>query len=87
MKQALQAWFVRLNNTLIDIGFYAAQSDSLLFIKRNSSMAIFILINVDDIVIASSNRIVVCVILATLHHDFVVENFGSLHFFRNLNYL
>lgn len=80
MKQALQAWFVRLSNTLIYIGFYVARSDSLLFIKRNSSMAIFILINVDDIVIASSNRIVICVIFATLHHDFVVEIFGSLHF-------
>jgi histone deacetylase 1/2 len=56
LKQAPRAWYSRLSSQLISLGFVASKSDTSLFIYRKSSVTIFILIYVGDIIVASSSQ-------------------------------
>ncbi len=70
LKQAPIAWYSRLSNTLIELGFVSSQSNSSLFILRMASSTMLVLIYVNDILIAYSNHAVICDLIAALHHDF-----------------
>jgi hypothetical protein len=63
LKQAPIAWYSRLSNTLIELGFVSSQSNSSLFILRMASSTMLVLI-------AYSNHAVICDLIAALHRDF-----------------
>jgi hypothetical protein len=48
----MQAWYTRLSDFLISIGFHASKVDTLLFIF---SVGVDILVYVDDILLMGSN--------------------------------
>jgi hypothetical protein len=54
-KQALRAWYTRLSNFLLDLGFSASLVDTSLFIHTSGSIKIFLLIYVDDIIVISTH--------------------------------
>jgi hypothetical protein len=56
VKQAPQAWYSRLSTQLVSFGFVALKSDTSLFIYHKSSITIFILIYVDDIIVAGCSQ-------------------------------
>jgi hypothetical protein len=53
LKQVPRAWYSRLSSQLIFFGFVASKSDTSLFIYRKSSVTIFMLIYVDDIIVST----------------------------------
>jgi hypothetical protein len=55
LKQAPRAWYSRLSAKLQSHGFIASKDDSSLFFYSDSSCTMFILVYVDDIIIASSS--------------------------------
>ena len=59
LKQAPRAWFQRLDNFLLTIGFVASQSDSLLFIYNQHGFRCFLLVYVDDVIIIGSSKVMV----------------------------
>uniref|UniRef100_A0A2N9I5M9 Reverse transcriptase Ty1/copia-type domain-containing protein n=1 Tax=Fagus sylvatica TaxID=28930 RepID=A0A2N9I5M9_FAGSY len=87
LKQAPRAWFSRLSTRLLDLGFHGSKSDTSLFICRNSSFTMYVLIYVDDIIITSSSTTAIDTLLSNLHKDFVVKNLGSLKFFLGIEVL
>jgi hypothetical protein len=56
LKQAPRAWYSRLCSKLIALGFVVSKSDTLLFIYHKSTITIYMLIYVDDIIVASSSQ-------------------------------
>jgi hypothetical protein len=54
LKQAPRAWFARLSNKLHELGFTSFKADYSLFILRTSSLTMFVLVYVDDIIIIAS---------------------------------
>ena len=55
LKQAPRAWFDRLSQFLLHIGFHCSKADPSLFILRNSSMVIILLIYVNDILVVGND--------------------------------
>uniref|UniRef100_A0A2N9HWG7 Reverse transcriptase Ty1/copia-type domain-containing protein n=1 Tax=Fagus sylvatica TaxID=28930 RepID=A0A2N9HWG7_FAGSY len=81
LKQAPRAWFSRLSNHLLTLGFHSSKSDSSLFICHTSTVKIYVLIYVDDIIITSSSSVAIDHLLSSLQADFAVKDLGSLKFF------
>uniref|UniRef100_A0A2N9GPV0 Reverse transcriptase Ty1/copia-type domain-containing protein n=1 Tax=Fagus sylvatica TaxID=28930 RepID=A0A2N9GPV0_FAGSY len=87
LKQAPRAWFSRLSTKLLELGFHGSRSDSSLFIYKTTSLTMFILIYVDDIIITSSKPSAIDDLLLSLTHDFAVKDLGPLNFFLGVEVL
>jgi histone deacetylase 1/2 len=81
LKQAPRAWYSRLSAKLLSIGFVASKSDMSLFIYRKATIRIFMLIYVDDIIVASSSPAATAALLKDLSHKFALKDLGDLHYF------
>ena len=55
LKQAPRAWYSRLSSQLSHLGFVASKAGTSLFIYNKATTIIFVLIYVDDIIVASSS--------------------------------
>jgi hypothetical protein len=53
LKQAPRAWFAQLNTKLYDMGFTSSKADSSLFLLQTTSLTMFVLVYVDDIIITA----------------------------------
>ncbi|EEC68428.1 hypothetical protein OsI_36616 [Oryza sativa Indica Group] len=54
LKQAPRAWYSRLSTKLSELGFVPSKADTSLFFYKKGQVSIFLLIYVDDIIVASS---------------------------------
>jgi hypothetical protein len=53
LKQALRAWYSRLSSKLRKLGFVPSKGDTSLFFFKNRDIQIYVLVYVDDIIVAS----------------------------------
>jgi hypothetical protein len=84
LKQALRAWYSRLSSKLIELGFKISKDDNSLFYVNNSELTMFILVYVDDIIVASSRSNVVRALLKELGDEFALKDLGELHYFLRI---
>jgi hypothetical protein len=70
VKQAPRALYSRLSSKVQDLGFIASKADTSLFLFSNSDITMFILVYVDDIIVASSSDAATTALLRKLNHDF-----------------
>jgi histone deacetylase 1/2 len=84
LKQAPRAWYSRLSSKLVALGFVASKSDTSLFIYRKRSVTIFMLIYVDDIIVASSSQDATDALLRDLSKDFALKDLGDLNYFLGI---
>jgi hypothetical protein len=63
LKQAPRAWYSSLSSKLIALGFQASKADTSLFFYSQGNIQMFVLVYVDDIIIASSSDQVTQVLL------------------------
>jgi histone deacetylase 1/2 len=84
LKQAPRAWYARLCNKLIQLGFTPSKGDTLLFYFNKNGIVIFVLVYVDDIIVASSSREATNALLINLEKDFALKDLGDLHFFLGI---
>ena len=61
LKQASRAWRKKLHDILESISFHASESDSCLYFRAHGSNKVFLLVYVDDLLLAGRNQKV-------LHH-------------------
>jgi histone deacetylase 1/2 len=81
LKQAPRAWYARLSSKLISLGFHASKADTSLFYFNKGGRTIFVLIYVDDIIVASSSQKATTGLLRNLKQDFALKDLGELHYF------
>jgi Reverse transcriptase (RNA-dependent DNA polymerase) len=55
LKQTPRAWFQKLRSFLLSNGFKSSQSDHSLFIYSSPTITMYILIYIDDIILADNN--------------------------------
>jgi histone deacetylase 1/2 len=84
LKQAPRAWFSRLSDKLHALGFSPSKADMSLFFFRRPKVVIFVLVYVDDIIVASSSPSATNGLLRALQSDFALKDFGDLHFFLGI---
>ena len=87
LKQAPRAWYSRLSNKLISLGFQGSKADTSLFFFRQGAVTIYFLVYVDDIIVVSSSDLAVQRLLHQLRDDFALKDLGSLHYFLGIEVL
>jgi hypothetical protein len=66
---------------LCDLGFKGFKADTSLFYYNKNGISMFILIYVDDIIVASSTKEAMTALLKDLKKDFSLKDLGELHYF------
>jgi hypothetical protein len=84
LKQVPRAWYFQLSSKLKSLGFYAFKGDTSLFFDNKGGLSIFMLVYVDDIVVASSSENVVHAHLHNLGLTFALKDLGPLHYFLGI---
>lgn len=81
LKQAPRAWYSRLSERLIQLGFKASKADASLFFFSKGCITMFVLVYVDDIIVASSSEQATSALLRDLKEQFALKDLGELHYF------
>jgi histone deacetylase 1/2 len=84
LKQAPRAWYSKLSSKLLALGFKTSKADTSLFIYHRSGITMFLLIYVDDIIVASSSTQATSALLRDLGENFALKDLGDLHFFLGI---
>jgi histone deacetylase 1/2 len=84
LKQAPRAWYYRLSSKLQSLGFKPSKADVSLFVYNKGGVVIFLLVYVDDIIVASSSTAAIEALLKDLHADFALKDLGELHYFLGI---
>jgi hypothetical protein len=84
LKQTPRACYACLSDKLQSIGFQLSQADISLFYYCKGYVAIFLLVYVDDFIVASSSSATVVALLCDLGGDFALKDLGPLHYFLSI---
>jgi hypothetical protein len=84
LKQSPRAWYARLSDLLLQLGFLSSKADTSLFFYDHHGFQIYMLVYVDDIVIAGSSQADVDRVVATLSGTFPIKDLGRLDYFLGI---
>ena len=84
LKQAPRAWYARLCKRLESLGFVSSKADTSLFYYNQGKYCIFVLVYVDDIIVASSSQDATEALLKDLQSEFALKDLGDLHYFLGI---
>ncbi|XP_020176901.1 uncharacterized protein [Aegilops tauschii subsp. strangulata] len=82
--EAPRAWYSRLSVKLQRLGFRPSKADASLFFYKRGKVIIFMLVYVDDIIVASSAQEATSALLEDLKKDFALKDLGDLHYFLGI---
>jgi histone deacetylase 1/2 len=84
LKQAPRAWYSRLSTKLQSLDFKPSRADTSLFFYNKGNISMFVLIYVDDIIVASSVPSATTALLSDLNKEFALKDLGDLHYFLGI---
>ena len=84
LKQAPKAWYTRLSDFLLSIGFLASKVDSFMFILSYGTNILYLLIYVDDILLTGSNSTMLHRLVQLLSSEFKLRDLGDVHYFLGI---
>lgn len=85
LKQAPRAWYTRLQKELEIIGFVPSPADPSLFTLTNKTSNVYLLVYVDDILIAGKDKATVSYIKEELLKKFEGRDLGLISSFLGIN--
>nr|GEW40950.1 hypothetical protein [Tanacetum cinerariifolium] len=83
--QAPRAWFQCFAAYITRVGFSHSRYDSSVFIYRQGTDTTYLLLYVDDILIAASSEILLQWIITSLHQEFSMTDLGSFNYFLSIS--
>jgi hypothetical protein len=66
------------------LGFAPSKADTSLFYYSKGGYTIFVLVYVDDIIVASSSQKATDALLKDLEKEFALKDLGDLHYFLGI---
>ena len=84
LKQAPRAWYTHLSDFLISIGFTASKVNTSLFILSIGADIFYLLVYVDNILLTSSNSLMLHHLIQLLSLEFKLHDFGVVHYFLGI---
>lgn len=84
LKQAPRAWNNTLKSVLLSWGFVNSRSDTSLFIYKNGTSIIPLLVYVDDVVVTGSDMGLIDNLVVALNNKFALKDLGLLHYFLGI---
>jgi hypothetical protein len=79
LKQAPTAWYTRLSDFLLSIGFLASKVYTFLFILSDGTNIFYLLVYVDDILLTGSNSPMLHRLIQLLSSEFKLRDLGVVH--------
>lgn len=86
MKQAPKAWNDALDRYLKIIGFQPTVSDACVYVGKWEEIVVYILIYVDDMLIAAPTRTILSRVKTKIHERFPITDNGPLSFWLNMHF-
>jgi hypothetical protein len=84
LKQAPRALYSKLSEKLCELGFNSSKVDSSLFYFHQDNVSMFMLVYVDDIIIASSMSKATEQLICKLGQEFTLKDLGEFHYFLGM---
>jgi hypothetical protein len=84
LKQSPRAWYARLSDKLHELGFISSKADTSLFIFDHAGVTVYMLVYVDDIVLAGSSAAAIERLVQTLAQSFPIKDLGRLDYFLGI---
>jgi hypothetical protein len=84
LRQAPRAWHTRLKAELEALGFRASETDPALFVKGAGGQATYVLVWVDDILVAGLDREEIAAVKRLLGAVFEVRDLGEATYFLGM---
>jgi Reverse transcriptase (RNA-dependent DNA polymerase) len=84
LRQSPRAWYQKLSETLVLLGFKPSSSDPSLFLYRKSEALVFLLVYVDDIILTGNNTSLLHYFTQLLDQKFTIKDLGNLNFFLGI---
>jgi hypothetical protein len=84
VEASTTVWYSWSSDKLQSLGFSPSKADISLFYYNKGYVTIFLLVYVDDIIVASSSTSVVSDLLGALQNDFALKDLSSLHYFLGI---
>jgi Reverse transcriptase (RNA-dependent DNA polymerase) len=84
LQQSPRAWYHKLKETLLHIGFKSSTSYPSLFLFKQSHDTVFLLVYVDDIILTGNNSTLIQSVVQLLDQKFTIKDLDRLHFFLSI---
>lgn len=84
LKQSAKAWYEKLKSVLISLGFKASETDPCLFKSTGGDDTIYIIIHIDDMVIASKSNKTVETLKTAINEKFKIVDLGELSLYLGI---
>ena len=82
MKQAMRAWYEKIDKYFLNTGFVRSPSDLKLYMKvRDSKSVTFVVLYVDDLLITRNDSSMISNLKKYLQMNFEMTDLGLLHYF------
>jgi hypothetical protein len=87
LKQAPLAWNQELDKHLQTLGFNATQSERCVYVRKWKNTVAYILVYVDDLLLACSNRKEMAELKSKINSKFPITDKGPISFFLNMHFI
>jgi hypothetical protein len=87
LKQSLRAWYAKINNFFLQLGFKCCESDHKLYVLHTDGDILIVIVYVDDLFITSNNNDLILRLKKQLADSFDMKDLGTLHYFLGLQVL
>ena len=84
LKQAPRAWHARIVSYLVSIGFYMADADHSLYVRKNEHGIVIICIYVDDLIVGGDNEDEIAHVKTLMKQEFDMKDLGELRYFLGI---
>jgi hypothetical protein len=84
LKQALRAWYAKMDSYLLSQNFVRCKSDPNVYMLKMDDSLLLLVLYVDDLLITIFLTSAIAVAKRILHDRFLMMDMGPLHFFLEL---
>ncbi|GAU35295.1 hypothetical protein TSUD_54540 [Trifolium subterraneum] len=84
LKQAPRAWYDRLTQTLMQMGFVKSKCDPSLLVHHQQGACTYVLVYVDDILITGSTPLLIKDLIHKLNVQFALKQLGEVDYFLGI---
>eukprot|EP00253_Pinus_taeda_P035682 PITA_35682 len=84
LKQALRAWYAKMDSFLLSQNFERCKFDPNVYMLKTHDSLLILVLYVDDLLITGSSVSAIAAVKRALHDRFLMTDMGPLHFFLGL---
>jgi hypothetical protein len=84
LKQALRAWYAKMDSFLLSQNFLHCKSDLNVYILMTDDSILLLVLFVDDLLISGCSTSTIVAVKRILHDRFLMTDMGLLHFFLGI---